>query len=160
MGKYRRSETEHDIDKIIGKRIKVARLMMEMNQKELGERIGVTLQQIQKYERGANRVTCSRIMSIAHALGKNVSYFYDSSWGPSVQQESSFINDMKGIFNTDEEALILSMNIGSLAYTNLENFRQKLIRMQIVLNNAVEKVTNLRIHRMQEELVNKGEKND
>lgn len=64
-------------DKIISERVRMARLAAGISQEELGRRVGgLTFQQIQKYERGINRISAGRLIEIAKALGKPVSHFY------------------------------------------------------------------------------------
>ena len=73
----RRNDYTKQIDKYIGKRIYDLRLALGVSRDQLSKEIGVTHQQVQKYETGANRVTVSRLMLIAKALSKDVSYFYE-----------------------------------------------------------------------------------
>ena len=63
----RKAATE--LDTILGARLKMARQDADMSQGELGERIGVTFQQIQKYEKGVNRMTLTTSLHICEALG-------------------------------------------------------------------------------------------
>jgi transcriptional regulator with XRE-family HTH domain len=64
------------IDAEVGARIKQARLAAGLSQTKLGDRIGVTFQQVQKYETGANRVGASRLYKIARVTGKPVAWFF------------------------------------------------------------------------------------
>ena len=73
----RRNDYTKQIDKYIGKRIYDLRLALGLSRHQLSKEIGVTHQQLLKYETGANRVTVSRLMLIAKALSKEVSYFYE-----------------------------------------------------------------------------------
>lgn len=73
----RRSQEISDIDKHIGKKIYNLRLAQGMSRQELGEKIGVTHQQCQKYEKGTNRVSAGRLALIAKVLNKDISYFYE-----------------------------------------------------------------------------------
>ena len=65
-----------EIDRGVGERIRLARKIVGMSQTELGERSGVTFQQIQKYEGGMNRVSASRLFEFAKVLQKPISYFF------------------------------------------------------------------------------------
>ena len=65
------------VDVAVGHRIRVQRLLSEMSQSALGEAIGVTFQQVQKYEKGANRVGASRLTQIAKALNVPIRTFFD-----------------------------------------------------------------------------------
>lgn len=65
------------MDVHIGARIRLRRTGLGMSQEKLGEAIGLTFQQIQKYERGANRVVASRLHDLSVALNVPISFFYD-----------------------------------------------------------------------------------
>ena len=67
----------HSVDAHVGQRIRHRRWMMGMPQDQLAELVGLTFQQIQKYESGANRVSSSRLWDIANALEVPVEYFFD-----------------------------------------------------------------------------------
>lgn len=65
------------MDAHIGARIRLRRTGMGMSQEKLGDAIGLTFQQVQKYERGTNRVVASRLHDLSVALNVPISYFYD-----------------------------------------------------------------------------------
>jgi transcriptional regulator with XRE-family HTH domain len=64
------------IDVLVGRRIRALRTSHGLSQAELGSLVGVTFQQIQKYENGANRVSASRLLALARALGVPISHFF------------------------------------------------------------------------------------
>ena len=68
-----------DVDRHFARKLREARIASGMSQQTLSELIGVTFQQIQKYENGANRMAASRLLHIARALGVPVSYFFDGA---------------------------------------------------------------------------------
>jgi DNA-binding XRE family transcriptional regulator len=73
---------QNSVDVLVGKRVRVRRLELSLSQTELAEKIGVTFQQVQKYERGANRISCSRLTQIASALEVKLAYFFgEDAWG-------------------------------------------------------------------------------
>ena len=72
----KRSKESTVIDQQIGARLRARRLMLGMSQTDLGKAIDLTFQQIQKYERGANRIGGSRLQQIASALKCQPSYFF------------------------------------------------------------------------------------
>src|SRR5438105_2549305 len=72
------------IDVLVGQNIRICRLQKGLSQGELGRRIGVTFQQVQKYEKGANRVGASRLTQIADVLGVPIPTLFDGA--PSVGQ--------------------------------------------------------------------------
>ena len=72
----RGSGVPHPIDVDVGKRIRARRLFLGMNQADLAATLGLTFQQVQKYEHGANRVSASRLLAIANALAVPISFFF------------------------------------------------------------------------------------
>ncbi|HWA43468.1 MAG TPA: helix-turn-helix domain-containing protein [Hypericibacter adhaerens] len=77
------------IDVHVGARIRQRRTLLGMSQEKLGEAIGLTFQQVQKYERGANRVGSSRLFDLARVLDVPVSYFFeDMSAGTASKSPS------------------------------------------------------------------------
>jgi transcriptional regulator with XRE-family HTH domain len=79
------------LDRYVGTRVRQRRLEIGMSQEKLGEALGITFQQVQKYEKGTNRVSVSRLHQIAETLGVPLSYFYEggaiSSVGGKVDDE-------------------------------------------------------------------------
>lgn len=69
------------IDIHVGSRIRLRRTMMGMSQEKLGESLGITFQQIQKYEKGTNRVGASRLQNISSILSVPVSFFFEDAPG-------------------------------------------------------------------------------
>lgn len=69
------------IDTHVGSRIRLRRNMLGMSQEKLGENLGITFQQIQKYEKGTNRVGASRLQAIASILGVPVAFFFEDAPG-------------------------------------------------------------------------------
>ncbi len=67
------------IDILVGQNIRICRLQQKCSQTELGRRIGVTFQQVQKYEKGANRVGASRLSQISEVLGVPLLALFDGS---------------------------------------------------------------------------------
>ena len=65
------------IDVYVGARLRMRRSLLGMSQEALGAALGLTFQQVQKYERGANRIGASRLYDLAHALGVGIDYFYE-----------------------------------------------------------------------------------
>ena len=70
-------------DKHVGSRVRMRRMMLGMSQEKLGDALGLTFQQVQKYEKGTNRIGASRLQQIAHILQVPVSFFFEGA--PSVQ---------------------------------------------------------------------------
>ena len=66
-----------EIDLHIGRRVRRRRRVLGLTQQQLGERLGIRFQQVQKYECGANRISAARLWYLAHALETGIGYFYD-----------------------------------------------------------------------------------
>ena len=73
----RKNEYTEQIDKIIAGRIHELRISMGLSRQQLSEKIGVTHQQVQKYEKGVNRISAGRLASIAKELNETVAYFFE-----------------------------------------------------------------------------------
>lgn len=71
------------IDIHVGSRVRLRRTMLGMSQEKLGEALGITFQQIQKYEKGTNRVGASRLQAISNILNVPVSFFFEDAPGES-----------------------------------------------------------------------------
>ena len=72
------SGNPNPIDKYVGSRIRLRRTLLGYSQEKLADALGITFQQVQKYENATNRVGASRLYDIAQILGVSVSYFYES----------------------------------------------------------------------------------
>ena len=72
-----RTDGPHPVDRHVGLHIRMRRKALGISQERLAEALGLTFQQVQKYERGANRVSASKLWEIARALKTNVAYFYE-----------------------------------------------------------------------------------
>ncbi len=75
MGKPK--NVANEIDAHVGARLRLRRLLLGISQEKLGDALGLTFQQIQKYERGANRVGASRLFDMSRVLDVPVAYFFD-----------------------------------------------------------------------------------
>jgi transcriptional regulator with XRE-family HTH domain len=72
-------KSPNPIDKHVGSRVRMRRMMISMSQEKLGEKLGITFQQIQKYEKGTNRIGASRLQQIASVLGVPVGFFFEGA---------------------------------------------------------------------------------
>src|SRR5205809_8141301 len=72
-----KSEKPNPIDVQVGSRVRLRRNMLGLSQEKLGEAIGLTFQQVQKYERGANRIGASRLHDLSRVLDVPVAFFFD-----------------------------------------------------------------------------------
>ncbi|QFU14930.1 helix-turn-helix domain-containing protein [Microvirga thermotolerans] len=87
------------IDKEIGSRVRMRRISVGMSQEKLGDLLGLTFQQVQKYEKGTNRISASRLVDIAKILGVDIHFFFNGiqsgKEGSGFAEESSpYISDV------------------------------------------------------------------
>jgi transcriptional regulator with XRE-family HTH domain len=71
------------IDKHVGSRVRMRRMMLAMSQEKLGDALGLTFQQVQKYEKGTNRIGASRLQQISLILQVPVSFFFEGAPAPA-----------------------------------------------------------------------------
>lgn len=119
---------EQDIDLHLGKRLRARRRLLGLTQQQLAVVVGVRFQQIQKYECGANRISASRMWSLAEVLGVSVGYFYD---GLESDHASSAAVRAREI---DAAAREESMDLIRAYYRLDENPRRRLLDLAKSLN--------------------------
>src|SRR5215216_7257149 len=112
-------------DKHVGARVRMRRMMLSMSQEKLGDALGLTFQQVQKYEKGANRIGASRLSHIAAILGVPISFFYE---GAPTPRQSGFGDDstLSGI------ADFLATKEGLHLMTSFLKISNEAVRRQLV----------------------------
>ncbi|MBL4597144.1 MAG: helix-turn-helix transcriptional regulator [Robiginitomaculum sp.] len=100
-------KTPNPVDVHVGAQVRLRRLMVHMSQDRLGDKLGVTFQQVQKYERGANRVSASRLWGMAEILEVPIEYFFEGiktriteqgfAEGEETPMVYDFINSTDGV---------------------------------------------------------------
>lgn len=88
-------------DEEIGRRIRMQRLAMGMSQSALGEKLGITFQQIQKYEKGVNRIGSGRLEDLSRILGVPVAFFFDDGG------EAADVRPVFGLADTAQASRLL-----------------------------------------------------
>ena len=86
----------HPIDLHVSKRIRFKRKMIGLTQSDLGGKVDLTFQQIQKYEKGENRVSASKLYQIAQILDTNVSFFFDG-YNETVSEREEITDDKQSV---------------------------------------------------------------
>jgi transcriptional regulator with XRE-family HTH domain len=119
------------IDKEIGTRMRSRRMTIGMSQEKLGEMLGLTFQQVQKYEKGTNRISVGRMIDIAKVLGVDIQFFFDGLTGTkpggfSEPAQPPFVSDF--ISTQDGHQLMR-------AFTRIKNSRHR--RAIVQLANAL-----------------------
>ncbi len=82
------SRRANPMDLHVGSRVRLQRMLLGMSQEKLGEQLGLTFQQIQKYEKGINRIGASRLFELAKVLGVSVQFFYEDAPGTASDYKS------------------------------------------------------------------------
>jgi transcriptional regulator with XRE-family HTH domain len=72
-------KSPNPIDRHVGSRVRMRRMMLNMSQEKLGDALGLTFQQVQKYEKGTNRIGASRLQQISNILSVPVSFFFEGA---------------------------------------------------------------------------------
>ncbi|WP_396273885.1 helix-turn-helix domain-containing protein [Hyphomonas sp.] len=87
------SKLPSGIDRVVGQRIRWRRRELKLTQERLGELLELTFQQVQKYEKGVNRVSAGRLYEIAGVLGVPISYFFDGAEEFLGAEQAEFAED-------------------------------------------------------------------
>src|SRR5215472_9678771 len=106
-----RKKAPNPIDQHVGSRVRMRRLMLAMSQEKLGDALGLTFQQVQKYEKGTNRIGASRLHQISHILQVPVAFFFEGApnlhgstdrmkEAPSLSYVSDFLATPEGLLLT------------------------------------------------------------
>ena len=118
---------QHSIDVHVGKRVRQRRRLLGMTTQQLGDSVGITHQQIQRYETATDRISASRMWDIAAAMEVPVSFFFEG-----IDGQAPDTGEVQGDILTDKEALKLVRAY----YAMPENRRSALFDLAHVLSNA------------------------
>jgi transcriptional regulator with XRE-family HTH domain len=94
------------VDKHVGSRARMRRMMLGMSQEKLGEALGLTFQQVQKYEKGMNRISASRLQHMSQILQVPVPFFFEGAPGTAARldESPSYVNE----FLATSDGLVLA----------------------------------------------------
>lgn len=120
MARGKGEDGPHPVDRYVGRRVCEKRISLGYNQSDLGRALGLTFQQIQKYEKGVNRISASKLFDIARFFKVDVGYFFEglAEGAPGVAEESA-------AFEHDFPSTRQTIEIARLA-PRLSNRRQRL----------------------------------
>jgi len=90
MSKIKTKGAPNEMDVHVGQRLRVRRALLGLSQEKLAEAIGLTFQQIQKYERGTNRVSAGRLFELSKVLDVPVGYFFDQFGQSASERQAAF----------------------------------------------------------------------
>ena len=135
------TKAPNSVDRYVGSRVRMRRIMLGMSQEKLGEALGLTFQQVQKYERGINRVGAGRIQQISEALQVPVSFLFEggpsgtaSTGGFSEGSSPAYVSD----FLATSEGLALTRAFSRIADPKLRRSIIELVE-QIAAREALDK---------------------
>ncbi|MGM4982776.1 MULTISPECIES: helix-turn-helix domain-containing protein [Rhizobium] len=132
------AKVPNPIDAYVGSRVRTRRLMLGMSQERLAEQIGVTFQQVQKYEKGTNRIGASRLQAIANVLAVPVAFFFQQDNTQPLNTDGlGAINGLEDLseFLTSKEGLSLNKAFMKI---NDPGIRQSVLTLIKSLSNASE----------------------
>ncbi len=126
------------VDAHVGRRVRIQRISLSMTAEHLGHQVGASPQQIDKYERGINRINASRLYLIAVALGESADFFFeglgDAADGGTIDASSSIIAEIKHIFTTDPRGRLEAMALAnSFSLTRNAEWRQATLNFVKIL---------------------------
>lgn len=125
MARNSTTEGPHPVDRHVGRRVSEKRVSMGYKQGDLGRVLGLTFQQIQKYEKGSNRISASKLWEIANFFKVDVTYFFEGlTTGPASQP--GLAESAASSFDHDFPPTRQSIEIAKLAPT-LSPRKQKLV---------------------------------
>lgn len=90
------------VDIHVGARVRLRRTLLGMSQEKLGKALGLTFQQVQKYERGANRIGSSRLFQLSRILDVPVSFFFDEMLPETTRKAEGMAEDNNQVFEVDK----------------------------------------------------------
>ena len=120
---------KNDLDRFVGHRLRAQRIFCRLSQEALATEIGITFQQLQKYEKGTNRIPASRLYTLSQALNVPVSYFFqdhEPNLGAGAYEEEKTFE-----FYDDDTLVNLIMEYRKIKNVNI---RQKLLELARVLS--------------------------
>ncbi len=111
-------KTPDPIDRHVGSRVRMQRILMKMSQEKLGDALGLTFQQIQKYEKGLNRIGASRLQQISKTLNVPPSFFFDGA--PSHADGNGFAEASSSQYVVDFLSTAEGLNLNR-AFARIKN---------------------------------------
>ncbi len=140
----KRSDSPDPVDIHVGGRLKLRRNLLGMSQEQLGKATGLTFQQIQKYERGTNRMGASRLFQIGRLLNVPVSYFFEelmSGMPPNIGFAENGQEPLEGNIGSDNEILHRRETLELIrAYYRITDPKQRRTVYNLIKSMADDKV--------------------
>lgn len=145
--------TPSPVDVHVGSRLRLRRTLLGMSQEKLGDAVGLTFQQIQKYERGANRIGCSRVYEFSQILEVPVSFFFDDMPEKLKTHEGRLSAGIRNKDNYAVDALAKRETlelVRSYYSINLPKVRKRIFELVKTLGKMGENITNSKAENSEE----------
>ncbi|MDC0081601.1 helix-turn-helix domain-containing protein [Emcibacteraceae bacterium] len=129
--------TPNPIDIYVGSRLRLRRALIGMSQEKLGNALEITFQQVQKYERGTNRISSSRLFQISRILDVSVSFFFDDMDTEIIKQTEGMAEINKQVLQVDKLSRRETLEFVR-AYYKITNpmVRKKIFEMVKTIGNS------------------------
>lgn len=128
------TKAPNEVDRHVGGRVRLRRMLVGMSQEKLGDALGITFQQVQKYEKGTNRISASRLQQISRTLGVTIEYLYQ---GVSDHEPETGLSDGKPV--SYDAGLLTAEGLRLLhAFQRIQQpkVRRRLLDLATVLSSA------------------------
>ena len=121
------------IDQLVSKRLKMRRMILGLSQQELGEAVDVSIQQVQKYEKATNRISCGRLYGFAKVLKVPISYFFDQNEENNSVMSNVFAEESEEYHGQNKASQVTEKEVVTLvrAFGDVKNFqvRKKIVEL-------------------------------
>lgn len=128
------SKSPSEIDQHVGRRVRARRIALEISQEQLADQLGLSFQQVQKYEKGINRIGASRLFEISRVLGVSIQYFFDEVDMPAELEAANKAILLRDFVTTSEGAALCS---NFLAIASLETRMRLIDLVETIARNEV-----------------------
>lgn len=138
------SEAPNPVDIHVGAKVKTRRITLGLSQEELADAIGLTFQQVQKYERGTNRISASRLYQIAKALKVPIEFFFDGASNARAKATGFAESKQQSPYGSPEDIMARRDTLELVrAYTEIEDpaLKKQLLMMAKTMGGTRKKRT-------------------
>jgi len=129
------AKAPNPIDQQVGSRVRMRRMLLGLSQEKLGERLGVTFQQVQKYEKGMNRIGASRLQRIAEILEVPPSFFFEEVRGSEIRAPG--FSEPSSVYVVDFLSTVEGLQLNkAFASIKDQRVRRKVVDLVVAIASA------------------------
>ena len=129
------AKAPNPIDQHVGSRVRMRRMLLGLSQEKLGEKLGVTFQQVQKYEKGMNRIGASRLQSIAEILDVPPSFFFEDVKGGEIRAPG--FSEASSVYVVDFLSTVEGLQLNkAFASIKDQRVRRKVVDLVVAIATA------------------------